>query len=350
MRTTKAIAKVLAWFVLAGTSAFAQEVGQPAPDIQWRTTLHFDTAPATKLSDLRGSVVLLEFWATWCGPCRAMIPKLNTLHAEKADQGLVIVGLSSEQDAVVQAFLEKTRMDYPIALAMSPGYQVTGIPHSFLIGTDGRLLWRGHPATLDHAEIDKALVGACSAFVAAGLGEVHALRKQQEFGAAYLKAKDLLAAGGLGPQATAQATRWADQAEAEVRARTAAADAAEAAKDPYQVWLQLEPMALRYHGVPGAQELAKRYATLMADARNKREIEAGKQLVAAQELESANDFDGAHTQYKALVGSHGNTAAGKKAAEAMKEIERLGKLGYQASCGYCRASGAACATHRRKKK
>jgi thiol-disulfide isomerase/thioredoxin len=329
---------------------FAQEVGQQAPEIQWATTIQFDTAPAGKLSDLRGSVVLLEFWATWCGPCRAIIPKMNKLHAEKLNQGLIIIGLSNEDEAVVKNFLQKTQMDYPIALAKADGYDVQGIPHSFLIGTDGKLLWRGHPASLDVAMIDKALVGAVSPFVATGLAEVSQLRKQQEFGAAYLKAKDLLAAGGLTERAAAQAKRWVEEIEAEVQARAGGADAAEQAKDPYLQWLHLEPVALRYQGVPGAAALAKRHAELMADAPSKREIEAGKRLAVAKALEEARDFDGAFAQYKALIAMHEGTLAGKRAVEASKEIERLGKLGYQAHCAYCTSAGVACPTHRRKQK
>lgn len=340
----------LAALLFACVPISAQEVGQPAPDVQWGTTINFDTAPSGKLSDLRGSVVLLEFWATWCGPCRAIIPKMNKLHAEKMDQGLVIVGLSDEEEGVVKNFLQKTQMDYPIALAKADGYDVQGIPHSFLIGTDGKLLWRGHPASLDVALIEKALVGAVSPFVAPGLAEVGELRKKQEFGTAYLKAKDLLAAGGLTERAAAQATRWTQEIEAEVQARTEGADAAEKVKDPYLLWLQLEPVALHYQGVPGAEALAKRHATLMADARSKREIEGGKRFAAAQALEASNDFDGAYAQYKSLITSHGGTVAGKKATEASKEIERLGKLGYQANCAYCKSAGAACPTHRRKKK
>jgi len=346
MVMTRLITALVSSFVAVS----AQEVGQPAPEVQWRSTINFGAAPSGKLSDLRGSVVLLEFWGTLCGPCRAMIPKLNQMHADKADQGLIIVGLSNEEEGVVKNFLQQTQMDYPIALAEANDYDVQAIPHSFLIGIDGKVLWRGHPAALDAAEMDKALVGAVSPFVAPGLAEVSELRKKQEFGTAYVKAKDLLAAGGLSERAAAQASRWIQQIEAEVQARTAGADTAEKVKDPYLLWVELEPIALRYQGVPGAEALAKRYAALMADARSKREIEGGKRLVAAQALEAANDFDGAYAQYKALITSHGSTVAGKKATEASKEIERLGKLGYQANCAYCKSAGAACPTHRRKKK
>lgn len=75
----------------AGGVAAAPAVARPAPDI--RVTEWIDQPPV-KLADLRGRVVLLDFWATWCGPCRVTIPKLNALHRKYKERGLVIIGLT----------------------------------------------------------------------------------------------------------------------------------------------------------------------------------------------------------------------------------------------------------------
>jgi len=101
---------------------------------------------------LEGKVVVVEFWATWCPPCRESIPHLNELHAEHADDGLVVLsltGLDRRQDeATVRRFVAD-QIDYPVGLLTSHEtfheYQVTGIPHAVIVGRDGKVAWKGHP-------------------------------------------------------------------------------------------------------------------------------------------------------------------------------------------------------------
>jgi thiol-disulfide isomerase/thioredoxin len=111
--------------------------------------------------EVAGHPVLLEFWATWCGPCVASIPHLNELHAKFKDTGLAIVGVSNEQKAVVEAFLKKTPMHYAVALdhtgTLLKDFGVTGIPHAFLADRGGKIVWQGHPYTLTEAQVAAAL-------------------------------------------------------------------------------------------------------------------------------------------------------------------------------------------------
>lgn len=103
-----------------------------------------------KLSDLRGKVILLDFWATWCGPCRAGIPHLNDLYAAHKEEGLEIVGVSVDRDRgntsgmdLVRQFTQKIRMDYPLVMADARTVNAYGgirsIPTAFLIDRDGRV-------------------------------------------------------------------------------------------------------------------------------------------------------------------------------------------------------------------
>jgi len=104
-----------------------------------------DTAGKSwNLKSLRGKVVLVNFWATWCPPCRKEMPDLDALAKEYAKQGLVVVGLSDEEPAVVTAFLAKQTYTYPILLdaghKVAAEFGVEGIPKSFVYDREGKLV------------------------------------------------------------------------------------------------------------------------------------------------------------------------------------------------------------------
>ena len=96
------------------------------------------------LKDLRGKVVLVNFWATWCPPCRKEMPDLQTLYRQFNDQGLVILAISDEDAATVKPFIAKQKVTYPILL--DPGrkvhelFEVVGIPKTFIYDRDGNLV------------------------------------------------------------------------------------------------------------------------------------------------------------------------------------------------------------------
>jgi peroxiredoxin len=96
------------------------------------------------LKELRGKVVLVNFWATWCPPCRKEMPDLETLNQRFGPQGLVILGISDEDAATVNPFIAKQGTTYPILL--DPGrkvnelFQIDGIPKTFIYGRDGKIV------------------------------------------------------------------------------------------------------------------------------------------------------------------------------------------------------------------
>ncbi len=96
------------------------------------------------LKGLRGKVVLVNFWATWCPPCRKEIPDLEALYEHFKGRGLVILGISDETAAKVQPFVRKQKITYPVLL--DPGhkvnnlYSVEGIPMSFVYNRSGKLV------------------------------------------------------------------------------------------------------------------------------------------------------------------------------------------------------------------
>jgi thiol-disulfide isomerase/thioredoxin len=96
------------------------------------------------LSSYRGKVVLLDFWATWCDPCREEIPHFVELQKRYGDQGLQIIGVSMDDEAEpVRDFYQRFKMNYPVVMGNAKTGElyggVLGLPIAFLIGRDGRI-------------------------------------------------------------------------------------------------------------------------------------------------------------------------------------------------------------------
>ena len=136
--------------VACGNQAGARTpaVGDPFPDYA-APTLHGDTVT---IRDLRGKVVLLNVWATWCPPCRREMPGLQALHEDLAEDGLRLVGVSVDGPGTqpeLRAFLEEHGITYTIL--HDPDERIVtlmsilGLPQTYLIGREGRILhqWLG---------------------------------------------------------------------------------------------------------------------------------------------------------------------------------------------------------------
>jgi cytochrome c-type biogenesis protein len=110
-----------------------------APEIDLKTL----DGQAFRLDSLRGRVVLLNFWATWCVPCRQEIPDLSAMQRDLAARGLTVVGISAEDTADgVRDFQKVLRQDYTVVLAASSAktvYGVVGLPKTFVIDRAGRI-------------------------------------------------------------------------------------------------------------------------------------------------------------------------------------------------------------------
>jgi peroxiredoxin len=97
---------------------------------------------------LRGRVVLLNFWATWCSTCRKEMPALEQLHRAYKDRGLVVLALSQDQAplATVRGFVEEHNLSFPVWHdrdgLVGRQYSVPGVPTAYLIGADGRIAGR----------------------------------------------------------------------------------------------------------------------------------------------------------------------------------------------------------------
>jgi thiol-disulfide isomerase/thioredoxin len=142
-------------FFAACRVAEASKVGESLPDLR----LNF-LGPNP---DYENKPILLEFWATWCSPCRESIPHLNELHAKYKDRGLVIIGVTDEPSGVIRKFQRDTPMDYAVATdsggKLNKDMGVDGIPHAFLADTSGKIVWDGHPMSLREGQIEEVLGG-----------------------------------------------------------------------------------------------------------------------------------------------------------------------------------------------
>lgn len=147
-----ALALIATIWVLTGGEAVSQaqpmgEVNRPAPPF----TVPTIDGGTVSLDSYKGQVVLLNFWATWCEPCKREMPALESAHQELGDQGLAIIGVNLTDDELVQghnqeaiaAFIAQYGVTYPTALdldgELTNAYRVFPLPTSFFIDGEGRI-------------------------------------------------------------------------------------------------------------------------------------------------------------------------------------------------------------------
>ncbi len=117
----------------------------PAPSTDARIAPDFSLVRADGgmmgIGDLRGKVVILDFWATWCAPCKREIPDFIDLQKTYGDRGLVVMGVALDKRDAVDAFIEQQGINYPILYGDKQISQlyggITGIPTTFIIDRDG---------------------------------------------------------------------------------------------------------------------------------------------------------------------------------------------------------------------
>lgn len=119
--------------------AFAETAGSLAPDF----ILNDINGKKITFSDSRGKVILLNFWATWCVPCREELPSLNNLYLELKDKGLLVLAISVDiSEKPVRSFVSEKRIVFPILIDKDKEvyfdkYAVFGLPTTFLIDKNG---------------------------------------------------------------------------------------------------------------------------------------------------------------------------------------------------------------------
>lgn len=143
-------AALAAGTAIAPAAVAADALGQPAPAF----TLPLRGAPTPLgLDKLRGQVVMINFWASWCGPCREEFPLLDQMYKQYKSVGFTMLGVNVEPESKdAEGFIAKTPVTFPIVFdkdsAVSKLYRVEGMPSTVLVDRKGVLRWvhRGYKA------------------------------------------------------------------------------------------------------------------------------------------------------------------------------------------------------------
>ena len=288
---------IFVWVVAAATVfAVAQAaegpglVGKPAPEISAQDWLN---SPALTLQALRGKIVVVEFWATWCPPCRKSIPHLIEIYKKFSGQGVVIMGLSDEPKAKVEPFAKEMGMIYPVGCgSKSAGaYGVTGIPHAAIVDTAGTVVWDGHPMQEDFEATLAAQLKKTPPKVsqpqqpkgAAPLKDVTAAMQKAQFGrAAALLAKVQVPEGDTATKNQVDRVRKALVAQASTR--LAQGEKSLAAKEYYRASEAFQDVLLMAPDSTQAKKAGDRLKELQADETIKAEIEQAREKAAADLL------------------------------------------------------------------
>ncbi len=152
-----------AWLAAALALPWAARAAAPGTEAPDFTLRQAGGAPL-RLREQRGQVVMINFWASWCGPCREEMPRLARLHERYRASGFQLLGVNvDDEPRNAAAALDKLRVAFPILLdtdkAVSRLYEVKAMPSSLLIDRDGRLRasWRGYQDGVVESTYEPAL-------------------------------------------------------------------------------------------------------------------------------------------------------------------------------------------------
>ena len=165
----------IATLLLPITALFALDAGDRAPGLDGITWLQGERFAPT------GAISVVEFWATWCPPCRTSIPHLAKLQEQYP--AVRFVGISDEDEATVRGFMKETpAMSYRVAIASEEQKQAwmandNGIPHAFIVDAQGMVLWEGLPMQMD-AWLAQVVAGTFDAAAARAAGADMAALKE----------------------------------------------------------------------------------------------------------------------------------------------------------------------------
>lgn len=337
MRGSAGVSAVVAAMLLAGVVRAADPpIGSQAPEVGAREWLN--ARGPTTLAELRGKVVVVEFWATWCGPCRQSIPYINALAEKWADKGLTVLSLTREGRSTVERFFrrQKLKVNYTIGCGSDSlsAYGVRGIPRAFLIDPKGAVVWAGHPLSGLGEAVEKALVSVGAPTTGpttdpndAELSAATEALSQAEYAKALAILEDVLKssedeariqrASHLMAQAMEVGNGKVDDANALVKEKKYV-EAAELLRGLAEQFADTEvgrKARLRLMG------LRRRPQVSAAIQQEQWQREAEAMLARADELAGQKRYALALDRYQLVTTLYGRTDAGAKARQKMRQLE-----------------------------
>ena len=140
----------VAWWRNATPPVATELAGTPPPDGFWQAEWATPQGTTLMMKSLAGKPLLLNFWATWCPPCVEELPLINDFYLKNKGNGWQVLGLAVDKLQPVQAFLQKTPLDFPVGMAGLAGTELTrtmgnpagALPFTVVLGADGSMLHR----------------------------------------------------------------------------------------------------------------------------------------------------------------------------------------------------------------
>ena len=339
-------AKARSFACLAVALAFAVAVPAATAQVNVGDELDptFKTTDGTVLTakQLKGRLVLLDFWATWCGPCVKAAPHMVALNEKFGEQGLQIIGISLDRDPeALQRGVKDLGFTWPQVLdtsgQISGQFGVEAIPSMFLLGPDATVVWVGRPGELLSEQTLAELMEKHPP-VLVDPKVVQAARETLAQVTEKLEAGDAKAALKLMAKVPAGASRDAEFAEAAAetgkKLDEAAAGLLGGAEEAIEAGKfveaadRLRELSVSLAGLPVANDARKKLNELMArpearkaiDTANK-ESQASASLAEAEKLRAAKKNEAAYGRFKQIAKAFAGTPSGAKAAAAVKEYE-----------------------------
>jgi Thiol-disulfide isomerase and thioredoxins len=244
--------------VAVGASSKADDISA----VQWVTQ-----NPPTG-EDLVSSVHVIEFWATWCGPCIKQVPHIKSLTKEYEGRNVIFIGLSVDQSIdAVRKFVKKNNINYHIGMdnGLTDNLGVSGVPRAFIISHEGKILWSGNPGDKGFEYALKSAVNAAPEAMLAdvNLGQFSHLRIKlcggKNFAKAYSELEDRAKNGNSSEKICAGNvlqvvnTKIREKIEAVQRVRD---------KDPKAALLMYKEIMDNYGGINLTTEIESMYQQL----------------------------------------------------------------------------------------
>ncbi len=252
---------------------------------------------------------------------------MNQFHKEFKDRGLVVIGVTDESESKAKPYIERNKMQYPVAFGGgAKEYKTRGIPHSWLVGPGGKIVWKGHPGGLNASIIEKHIEGARMGpkiSLPPQLVKSEKYLKVGQFGKAY---KDLeKQAGRAKDPAVEKAAREAMQKIAEFASVELSRVAQFKKEHKYSAGLQaLQRGTVSFKGMTIAKEFEKELKAWKKDKSIQAEMAGGAMLDEAKDLVKRGQYEKAAKIYATLVKSkkYAGSEAQKEAEIRLQEIKK----------------------------